>query len=148
MYRLLLFSIFGCCLDVFFCVAPVLLAKNKYSSSTTATVAKKWSHILLSQTNLPGLCRHLVHLIWIWHINISITPSTLRRKSVSHMADKMIVYHVGMPGVKTSTKHSCNTLKGINLAELLELCFPSLTGNGGIDGLRLSRTSTFHTLSG
>ena len=28
-YRLLLFPIFGCCFDVFFCVARVLLAKNK-----------------------------------------------------------------------------------------------------------------------
>ena len=41
------------------------------------------------------------------HISVSVTPSALRRKSVSHVADKIIVYHVGMPSVKTSTKHSC-----------------------------------------
>ena len=104
--------------------------------------------MLLSQTNLPGLCRHLIHLIWIRHISVSTTPSTLRRKSVSHVADEIIVYNVGMPSEKTSIKHSCNTLKSMNLAEVLQLCLPGLTGNGGIDGLRLSRTSIFHTLAG
>ena len=64
------------------------------------------------------------------------------------MADEIIVYHVGMPSVKISTKHSCNNLKGMNLVELLQLCLPGLTENIGIDGLRLSRTSTFHTLAG
>ena len=45
-------------------------------------------------------------------------------------------------------KHSCSTLKGMNLAELQELCLPGLTGNRGVDGLRLSRKSTFQTLAG
>ena len=49
------------------------------------------------------------------------------------MADEIIVYHVGMPSVTTSTKHYCNTVKGMNLAELLQLCLPGLTGNGGIE---------------
>ena len=78
-------------------------------------------------------------------VSVSETPSALRRKSVSHVADKIIVYRLGMPNVKASTKHSCNTLKGMDLVELLQLC---LTGNGGVDGLRLSSTSTFHTLPG
>ena len=104
--------------------------------------------VLLLQTNLLGLCRHLIHLIWIRHISVSITPSALQRKSLFHVADDIIVYHVGMPNVKTSTKHSCNTLKGMNLTELLQICLPRLTGNGGIDGLRLSRTSIFYTLAG
>ena len=64
------------------------------------------------------------------------------------MADKIIEYHVGLPVVKTSTKHSCNTLNVKTLSELLRLCLPGLTRNGGIDGLRLSRTLTFHTLHG
>ena len=43
------------------------------------------------------------------------SASALRQKSVSHMIDEIIViYHVGTPSVKTSTKHSCNTLKGMN----------------------------------
>ena len=35
----------------------------------------------------------------------------------------------------------CNTLKGITLSELLQPCLPGLTGNGGIDGLKLSSSS-------
>ena len=34
-YRLLLFPIFGCCFDVFFCVGRILLAKNKCNTTTT-----------------------------------------------------------------------------------------------------------------
>ena len=105
----------------------------------------KPSGATILQTNLPGLYHHLIHLICIKHISVSVTPSALQQKSVSHMADEIIVYHVGMPSVKTSTKHSCNTLKGMNLAELLQLCLP---GNEGIDGLRLCRRWTFHTLTG
>ena len=52
------------------------------------------------------------------------------------MADKIIIYHVGMPSVKTSTKHSCKTLKGITLSQLLRLCLPCLTGNRRIDNRR------------
>ena len=107
----------------------------------------KWSHYI---TRTSKLSRTLPppdspEMDQAYHC--SVTPSALRRKYVSYVTDKIIVYHVGMPSVKTSTKHSCNTLKGMNLAELLQLCFPGLTGNGGVDGLRLSRTSTFHTLA-
>ena len=61
------------------------------------------------------------------HISVSVTPTALRQKSVSHVADEIIVYHVGMPSVKTATKHSCNTLKGMNIAELLQPWLPGLT---------------------
>ena len=66
-------------------------------------------------------------------------------------ANKIIIYHAGIPNAKTFTKHSCNTLKGMTLAELLRLCLPGFqgfTGNGGIDVPRLSRASTFPTRAG
>ena len=80
----------------------------------------------------------------------------LRRKSLSHVADETMVYHVGITSVKTSTKHSCNTLKGMSLAELLQLCLPSLTGNGGSEAVQnidfshssLVAWSTLNNLSG
>ena len=111
---------------------------------------EKQEQVFLSQTNLPELCSHLIHLIWnhCYYIIVSVTPSALGQKSVSHVADEIIVYHVGMPSVKTFTKHSYNTLKGMKLAELLQLCLAGLTPNRGIDRLKLSRTSTFHTLAG
>ena len=133
---------------------PSLITPPRFACPAPRKPAKRWNFrkpsgatILLSQTNLPGLFRHLLHLIWIRHISVSVTPSALRRKSASHVAHEIIAYHVGMSSVKISTKHSCN-MKGMNLAELLQLCLPGLTGNSGIDDLRLSRTSTFHTLAG
>ena len=47
--------------------------------------------------------------------------------------------------MKTSTKHSYNTLKGMDLAELLQLCLPDFKENGGIDGLRLSNIDFSHS---
>ena len=64
-------------------------------------------------------------------------------KSVSYLVDEIIIYHLGIPTMKTSAKHSCNTLKGITLSKLLQPGLPRLTGNGEIDGLRLTRTLSF-----
>ena len=78
------------------------------------------------------------------------TISTAARKSIpcGRQNNYIPCWELGMPSLKTFTKYSCNTLKGMNLAELLQLCLPGLTGNGGINALRLSRTLTFHTLAG
>ena len=120
---------------------PSLITPPRFARPVPSRPVKLWNFrkatIFLSQINLPGFCRHLM---WIRHISVSVTASPLQRKSVSHVADEIIVCHVGMASVKTSTKHSCNTLKGMNLAEMLQLC---LLGNGEIDGLRSSRTLTF-----
>ena len=89
---------------------PGLLVLYQASLQSDRTSARpSEATILFSQTNLPGLFRHLIHLIWIRNISVSVTPLALGQKSVSHAADEIIVYHVGMPSVKTSTKHSCNT---------------------------------------
>ena len=61
---------------------------------------------------------------------MSVKQSARRRKSVSHVADQIIIYRVGLLSLKTYTKHSCNTPKGTTLPELLRLWLPSLTGNG------------------
>ena len=71
----------------------------------------KWSHYITFTNKLSRTSRHLIHLIWIRHISVPVTPSALRRKNVSHVADEIIVHHIGMPSVKTSIKYSCNTLK-------------------------------------
>ena len=106
----------------------------------------KWSHYItltnkLARTLLPLNSPDMDHA---YQCDM---PSALRRKSVSHVADEIIVHHVGMPSVKTSTKHFCNTMKGMTLVQL-QLCLPGLRGNGKIDGLRLFKTLTFHTLAG
>ena len=76
----------------------------------------KWSHYITLTNKLARNLPPLIHLIWIRHTSVSVKPSAPRRKSISTVADEITVYHVGMPIVKTSTRHSCNTLKGMNLA--------------------------------
>ena len=114
---------------------PGLFVLFQASLQSDGTIVRpSGATILLSQTNFPGLCCLLIYLIWIRYTSVSATPSVLRRKSVSNVADKKIVYYVGILSTKTSTKHCCNTLKGMILAELLQLCLAGLTGDGEIDG--------------
>ena len=108
----------------------------------------KWSHYItltnkLARTFPPPVSPDMDQAYQCFHNAIGTAA-----KSTSHVADEIIVYHVGMSSVKTSTKHFCNTPKGMNLAELLQFCLPGLTGNRGIDDLRLSRTLTFYTPAG
>ena len=76
---------------------PGLLVLYQASLQSNETSARpSGTTILLSQTKLPRFCRHLIHLIWIRHTSVSITPSALPRKSVSHGADEMSVSYLQM----------------------------------------------------
>ena len=54
--------------------------------------------------------------------------------------------YLPMQSVNLSIKPSCNLLRETTRAWLLQLCLPSLTESGGIDGPRLFGTLTSHTL--
>ena len=53
---------------------------------------------------------------------------------------------VGLQSVNPSIKLSCSLLRETTQVWLLQLCLPSLTRSGGIDGLRQFRALTSHTL--
>ena len=76
----------------------------------------------------------------------SITPLTRQPKRLSHAVIEITIFRVGMRSVNLSIKFSCSLLRKTTPVWLLQLCLPSLTECGGIDGSRQLGASTFHTL--
>ena len=59
---------------------------------------------------------------------------------------KTTIFRAGMRSVNPSIELSCSLLMETTQVWLLQLCLPSLTGSGGIDGPRQFGASTPHTL--
>ena len=55
-------------------------------------------------------------------------------------------FRVGKQSVNPSIKPFCSLLRETTRAWLLQLCLPSLTGSGGIDGPKQFGALTSHTL--
>ena len=64
----------------------------------------------------------------------------------SHAGIEITIFHVGMQSVNPSIECSCSLLRETTQVWLLQLCLPSLTGSGGIDGPRQFGALTSHTL--
>ena len=109
----------------------------------------KWSHYNALTNQLaksllpPDTC--CCHLMWTGHTRTSAMPSAQQPKSISHVVDETTTLRVGMLSVRTSIRCSCNRLRDLTLAGLLQPCCPGLTENAGTDGLRQSKPSTFLT---
>ena len=67
-------------------------------------------------------------------------------KRLSHAGIKITIFRVGMQSVNPSIKPFCSLLRETTQVWLLQLCLPSLTESGGIDGPKQFRALTFHTL--
>ena len=67
-------------------------------------------------------------------------------KKLSHAGIDITIFRVGMHSVNPSIKPFCSLLRETTQVWLLQLCLPSLTGSGGIDGPRQFGVLTSHTL--
>ena len=76
----------------------------------------------------------------------SVAPLRKQPKRLSHAGIEITIFRVGMQIVNPSIKPSCSLLRETSRAWLLQLCFPSFTESGGIDGLRQFGALTSHTL--
>ena len=65
---------------------------------------------------------------------------------LSHAGIEITIFHVGMQSVNPSIKPFCSLLRETTQVWLLQLCLPSLTESGGIDGLKQFGALTSHTL--
>ena len=84
--------------------------------------------------------------MWMRLTRTSVTPLTKQPKRLSHAGIEITVFHVGMQSVNPSIKSSCSLLRETTQVWLLQLCLPSLTEIGGIDGPRQFGALTSHTL--
>ena len=67
-------------------------------------------------------------------------------KKLSHAGIEIPTFHAGMQSVNPSIKPFCSLLRETTQVWLLQLCLPSLTESGGIDGPKQFGTLTSHTL--
>ena len=67
------------------------------------------------------------------------------KKTIPPVID-ITIFRVGMQSVNLSTKPFCSLLREMTQVWLLQLCLPSLTRSGGIDGPKQFGALTSHTL--
>ena len=84
--------------------------------------------------------------MWMRLTRISVTLLRKQPKRLSHAGIEITIFRVRMQSVNPSIKPFCSLLRETTRAWLLQLCLPSLTESGRIDGPRQFGASTFHTL--
>ena len=106
----------------------------------------KWSHYIALTINLQRLCCRLIHLMWMRLTRTFVTPLRKKPKRLSHAGIKITMFRVGMQSVNPSIRPFCSLLRETTQVWLLQLCLPSLTESGGIDGPKQFGALTSHTL--
>ena len=75
-----------------------------------------------------------------------VTPLRKQPKRLFHAVIEITIFRVGMQNVNPSIKPFCSLLRETTQVWLLQLCLPSLTESGGIDGPKQFGALTSHTL--
>ena len=86
--------------------------------------------------------------MWMRLTRTSVTPLRKQLQRQSHAGIEITIFRVGMQSVNPSIKPSCSFLREMTQVWLLQLCLPSLTEIGWIDGPRQFGALTSHTLVG
>ena len=84
--------------------------------------------------------------MWMRLTRTSVTTLRKQPKRLSHAGIKITIFRVEMQSVNPSIKSFCSLLRETTQVWLLQLCLPSLTENGGIDGPKQFGALTSHTL--
>ena len=84
--------------------------------------------------------------MWMGLTRTSVTPLRKQPKRQFHAVIEITIFRVGMRSVNASIKPFCSLFRETTQVLLLQLCLPSLTGSGGIDGPRQFGALTSHTL--
>ena len=81
--------------------------------------------------------------MWMRLTRTSVTPLRKQPKRISHAGIEITIFRVGMQNVNPSIKPFCSLLRETTQVWLLQLCLPSLTESGGIDGLKQFQSNDF-----
>ena len=84
--------------------------------------------------------------MWMRLTMTFVTPLRKQSKRLSHAGIKITIFRVGMQSVNSYIKPSCYLLRETTQIWLLQLCLPSLTEGGGIDGLKQFGSLTSYIL--
>ena len=103
----------------------------------------KWSHYIDLTNKFARLCCGLIHLMsMIDHAWFTIKKAV---KRLFHAGIEITMFRVGMQSVNISIKPFCSLLRETIQVWLLQLCLPSLTQIGGIDGPKQFGALPLHT---
>ena len=105
----------------------------------------KWSHYI-ALTNKFAKTLLQPDSLDVDAARTSVTPLRKQPKRLSHAGIEITIFRVGMQSVNPSIKPFCSLLRETTQVWLLQLCLPSLTESGGIDGPKQFGTLTSHTL--
>ena len=84
--------------------------------------------------------------MWMRLTRTFVTPLRKQPKRLFHAGIEITIFRVGMQSVNPSIKPFCSLLRETTQVWLLQLCLPSLTESGGIDGPKQFGALTSHTL--
>ena len=84
--------------------------------------------------------------MWMRLTRTSVTPLRNQPKRQSHAGIEITIFRVGMQSLNPSIELSCSLLRETTQVWLLQLCLPSLTESGGINGPRQFGALTSPTL--
>ena len=132
---------------------PSLITPTRFAMAVPSMPVKRWnfrkaklSHYIALTNKFQRLCCRLIHLMWMRLIRTFVTPLRKQPKRISHAGIEITIFHVGMQSVNPSIKSFCSLLRETTQVWLLQLCLPSLTESGEIDGPRQFGALTSHTL--
>ena len=108
-------------------------------------ICAKWSHYI-ALTNKCAKTLLPPDSLDVELTTTSVTSSKKQPKRLSHAGIKTTIFLVVMQSVNPSVKPFCSLLRETTEVWLLQLCLPSLTESGGIDGPMQFGALTSHTL--
>ena len=133
---------------------PLLITPPRFAMAVPSMPVKqwnfrkvKWSHyIVLSNKFAKTLLPPDSLDVDAAYNTTFVTLLRKQPKRLSHAGIEITIFRVGMQSVNCSIKPFCSLLRETTQVWQLQLCLPSLTGNGGIDGPRQFGALNSHTL--
>ena len=132
---------------------PSLITPPRFAMAVPSMPVKRWnfrkanwSHYIALTNKFAKTCCRLIHLMWMRLTRTSVTSLRKQPRRLSHACIETTIFRVGMQSVNPSIKPFCSLLRETTQVCLLQLCLPSLTESGGIDGPKQFGALTSHTL--
>ena len=128
---------------------PSLITTPRFAMAVPSMPVKRWNFRKANWSHYIALTNKFAKTLLPPEMRLtrtSVTPLRKQPKRLSHAGIEITIFRVGMQSVNPSIKPFCSLLRETTQVWLLQLCLPSLTESGGIDGPKQFGALTSHTL--
>ena len=128
---------------------PSLITTPRFAMAVPSMPVKRWNFRKANWSHYIALTNKFAKTLLPPEMRLtrtSVTPLRKQPKRLSHAGIEITIFRVGMQSVNPSIKPFCSLLRETSQVWLLQLCLPSLTESGGIDGPKQFGALTSHTL--